>query len=64
MDAVTRIAKTCGGYDELWSNDGKLSIAYHDERSYQLSFDGQNWSVLDAADMNTCTYLILSLIHI
>lgn len=60
MDAVTRIAKTCGGYDELWSNDGKLSIAYHDERSYQLSFDGQNWSVLDAADMNTCTYLICS----
>lgn len=60
MDAVTRIAKTCGGYDELWSHDGKLSIAYHDERSYQLSFDGQNWSVLDAADKNTCTYLICS----
>ena len=60
MDAVKRIAKTCGGYDEVWSNDGKLSIAYHDERSYQLSFDGQNWSVLDAADKNTCAYLICS----
>lgn len=60
MDAVKRIAKTCGCYDEVWSNDGKLSIAYHDERSYQLSFDGQNWSVLDAADKNTCTYLICS----
>lgn len=60
MDAVKRIAKTCGCYDEVWSNDGKLSIAYHDERSYQLSFDGQNWSVLDAADKNTCAYLICS----
>lgn len=60
MDAVKRIAKTCGCYDEVWSHDGKLSIAYHDERSYQLSFDGQNWSVLDAADKNTCTYLICS----
>ena len=60
MDAVKRIAKTCGCYDEVWSNDGKLSIAYDDERSYQLSFDGQNWSVLDAADKNTCAYLICS----
>ena len=60
MDAVTRIEKTCGGYDELWSNDGKLSIAYHDERSYQLSYDGQNWSVLDDADEDTCAYLVCS----
>lgn len=60
MDAVTRIAKTCGGYDELWSQDGRLSIAYHDERSYRLSFDGQNWAVLDDADENTCAYLFCS----
>ena len=60
MDAVTRIAKTCGSYDELWSQDGRLSIAYHDERSYRLSFDGHNWTVLDDADDNTCTYLICS----
>lgn len=60
MDAVTRIAKTCGGYDELWSQDGRLSIAYHDERGYRLSFDGQNWAVLDDADENTCAYLFCS----
>ncbi len=60
MDAVTRIAKTCSGYDELWSHDGRLSIAYHDERSYRLSFDGRNWAVLDDADENTCAYLICS----
>lgn len=60
MDAVIRTAKTCGGYDELWSHDGRLSIAYHDERSYSLSFDGRNWSVLDGADENTCAYLICS----
>lgn len=60
MDAVTHIAKTCGGYDEVWSPDGKLSIAYHDERCYELSFDGQNWSVLDDANESTCAYLICS----
>lgn len=60
MDAVTRIAKTCGGYDEHWSPDGKLSIAYHDECSYRLSFDGQKWTVLDDADENTCAYLVCS----
>ena len=60
MDALTRIAKTYGGYDELWSPDGKLSIAYHDERCYELSFDGQKWSVLDDVDENTCAYLVCS----
>ena len=62
MDAVTRIIKTYGGYDEVWSHDGRLSIAYHDERCYRLSFDGQKWSVLDDADENTGAYLICSAI--
>lgn len=60
MDAVTRIAKTCGSFDEVWSQDGRLSIIYHDERSYALSFDGCNWSVLDDADEKTSAYLVCS----
>ena len=60
MDAVTRIAKTCGSFDEVWSQDGRLSIIYHDERSYALSFDGRNWSVLDDADEKTSAYLVCS----
>ena len=58
MDAVTRIAKACGSFDEVWSQDGRLSIIYHDERSYALSFDGRNWSVLDDADEKTSAYLV------
>ena len=60
MDAVTRIAKACGSFDEVWSQDGRLSIIYHDERSYALSFDGRNWSVLDDADEKTSAYLVCS----
>lgn len=60
MDAVTRAASTYGSYDELWSNDGKLKVLYHDKREFTLHFDGTAWSVDDCTDRNTSTYLIAS----
>lgn len=57
MDAVKRIVSTYGGYDEQWSYDGRLSIKYRDEHSYELFFDGEEWSVIGCNDAHICEYL-------
>ncbi len=57
MYALTRSVKTYAGYDELWSDDGKLSISYYGERSYNVGFDGKTWCAKGCEDEQTAQYL-------
>lgn len=57
MDAVKRLVKTYGGYDELWSDGGSLSIRYHREREYEVLFDGSAWYPTDTVGEDMQLYL-------
>ena len=57
MHAIKRSIKTCRGYDELWSDDGKLSISYYGERSYDVVFDGNRWYAESCEDEQLNLYL-------
>lgn len=58
MDAVKRKVNTYGGYTERWSDDGKLSIEYCRERSYDLTFDGVKWQPVDFVHEYMRSYLV------
>ncbi len=60
MYALTRSIKTYAGYDEHWSDDGKLSISYYGERSYDVVFDGVSWIAECCEDEHTAQYLCSS----
>lgn len=57
MYALTRSVKTYAGYDELWSEDGRLSISYYGEKSHDVCFDGKTWCANDCEDEQTAQYL-------
>lgn len=57
MYALTRSAKTYAGYDELWSDDGRLSISYYGEKSHNVCFDGKAWYAEGCEDEQAAQYL-------
>ncbi len=57
MDAVKRSVFTYGGYDELWSDDYKLSIRYHRAREYSLTKKDGVWTPDDTVHPFTAQYL-------
>lgn len=57
MDAVKRSVFTYGAYDELWSDDYKLTIRYHRAREYSLTKKGGVWTPDDYVHPYTTQYL-------
>ena len=58
MDALRKTVFTYGGYDECWSEDGKLTIAYKRPREWELTFDGSSWTPVDDVNELLGSYLI------
>lgn len=57
MDAVRRSVFTYGGYDELWSDDYKLTIRYHRPREFRLTLKNGVWTPDDVVHPFTAQYL-------
>ncbi len=57
MDALKRSVFTYGGYDELWSDDYKLTIRYHRPREFTLSLIDDVWTPDDTVHPFTAQYL-------
>ncbi len=57
MDALKRSVFTYGAYDELWSDDYKLTIRYHRPREFSLSLINGVWTSDDTVHPFTAQYL-------
>lgn len=47
MSDLRKTVFTYGGYDECWSNDGILKIAYKRPREWELEYARERWVPVD-----------------